>query len=114
MYSHLFANNDQQQNARQPTDQRAGNFTTQFLHCSGGTVNQTIIPSQRSTVGSEQKVFNVRFAVNGLSKFSPGNQIPSINKNIQAGDYGDDSGMIAENANCVFIGEFMTSDTYKL
>ena len=48
--------------------------------------------------------FNVRFAVNGMSKFVPGNDVPSINKSILAGDFGDDSGMVAENSNSVFIG----------
>ena len=32
--------------------------------------------------------YNIRFAVNGLSKFEPGNEIPAINKNITAGNYG--------------------------
>lgn len=30
--------------------------------------------------------------------------IPPINKNIQAGDFGDDSGMIAENSKCIVLG----------
>jgi hypothetical protein len=45
----------------------------------------------------------IRFAVNGLSKSHMGS-IPSINKNIQAGDFGDDAGMIAENSKCIVIG----------
>jgi len=48
--------------------------------------------------------YNIRFAVNGLSKFEPGNEIPAINKNITAGNYGDDSGMVAENSKCIVIG----------
>lgn len=48
--------------------------------------------------------FNVRFAVNGMSKFVPGNDVPEINKSILAGDFGDDSGMVAENSNSIFIG----------
>ncbi|CAF1023739.1 unnamed protein product, partial [Brachionus calyciflorus] len=48
--------------------------------------------------------FCVRFAVNGLSKFTKGNNIPQQNRSIQAGDFGDDSGMIAENSNCIVIG----------
>lgn len=37
------------------------------------------------TVSPNQQSFCIRFAVNGLSKFSKGNTVPSINKNIQAG-----------------------------
>jgi len=52
-----------------------------------------------------QAVFNLRFAVNGLSKFYQySNFIPEINKSIQSGDFGDDAGMIAENSKCVVIG----------
>ena len=50
--------------------------------------------------------FCVRFAVNGMSKFTKGNQTPAMNKNIQAGDFGDDAGMIAENSRCIVIGIF--------
>jgi hypothetical protein len=48
----------------------------------------------------------VRFAVNGLSKYSKSsvNSTPAINRNLQAGDFGDDAGMIAENSKCIVIG----------
>lgn len=61
--------------------------------------------SNSNLMNDSQMVFNVRFAVNGLSKFSPGNNVPEINKSIQAGDFGDDAGMIAENSQCVYIGK---------
>lgn len=48
--------------------------------------------------------YNIRFAVNGISKFSKGGSTLPLNKNIQAGDFGDDAGMIAENSRCVVIG----------
>lgn len=48
--------------------------------------------------------FCVRFAVNGISKFSKGSSTPPMNRNIQAGDFGDDAGMIAENSRCIVIG----------
>jgi len=52
-----------------------------------------------------QSVFNIRFAVNGLSKFYQfSNSIPELNKSIQSGDFGDDAGMIAENSKCVVVG----------
>jgi len=50
--------------------------------------------------------FCVRFAVNGISKFTKGNIVPLNNRNIQAGDFGDDAGMIAENSKCIVIGNF--------
>ena len=46
----------------------------------------------------------VRFAVNGISKFTHGNIAPVNNRSIQAGDFGDDAGMIAENSRCIVIG----------
>ena len=59
-------------------------------------INSSVVP---------QIVFNIRFAVNGLSKFYQySNSVPAINKSIQAGDFGDDAGMIAENSKCVVIG----------
>ena len=50
--------------------------------------------------------FCVRFAVNGLSKYALGgsSNIPQQNRNIQAGDFGDDAGMIAENSRSIVIG----------
>lgn len=56
--------------------------------------------------------FNVRFAVNGMSKFVSGNDVPPINKSILAGDFGDDSGMVAENSNSIFIGRVNLSNTH--
>lgn len=47
---------------------------------------------------------NIRFAVNGISKFSKSGSVLPMNKNIQAGDFGDDAGMIAENSRCIVIG----------
>lgn len=72
-------------------------------HLSTFTSPKSSTPQPNNKI-SNQKVHNVRFAVNGLSKFAPGNQIPSINKSIQAGDFGDDSGMLTENSSCVVIG----------
>ena len=47
---------------------------------------------------------SIRFAVNGLSKSAPvGPNLPS-NTNIQDCDFGDDSGMIAENQSSIVIG----------
>lgn len=51
-----------------------------------------------------QTGYNIRFAVNGLSKFTRGGSMLPINRNIQAGDFGDDAGMIAENSRCIVIG----------
>lgn len=48
--------------------------------------------------------FCVRFAVNGLSKYAVGGSTPPQNRNIQAGDFGDDAGMIAENSKAIVIG----------
>ena len=49
--------------------------------------------------------FCVRFAVNGISKFTKGNIVPLSNRSIQAGDFGDDAAMIAENSKCIVIGK---------
>jgi hypothetical protein len=63
-----------------------------------------------SNTKSDGSVFGglcIRFAVNGLSKFAKsgsGGQTPSVNRNLQAGDFGDDAGMIAENNKCIVIG----------
>jgi hypothetical protein len=64
---------------------------------------QNMHVDSRLTEGERNLNYCIRFAVNGLSKSHMGS-IPSINKNIQAGDFGDDSGMIAENSKCIVIG----------
>lgn len=66
-------------------------------------------PVHREMEVADRFDFNVRFAVNGMSKFVPGNDVPPINKSILAGDFGDDSGMVAENSNSIFIGRINLS-----
>ena len=93
----------------QMIDPNTGLYTMNASNRQPQVINHTLtvpnIPQQvYNNKISNQKVHNVRFAVNGLSKFAVGNQIPSINKSIQAGDFGDDSGMLAENSSCVVIG----------
>jgi hypothetical protein len=65
-----------------------------------------------ASLDQNQQGLCVRFAVNGLSKFSMGTSTPPPNRNIQSGDFGDDAGMIAENSKCIVIGifEFLTSE----
>ena len=58
----------------------------------------------RKTYDQNYNNFCVRFAVNGISKFTQGNIPPVNNRSIQAGDFGDDAGMIAENSRCIVIG----------
>ena len=48
--------------------------------------------------------FYVRYAVNGLSKTEPSGSGVPMNRNINRGDFGDDSGVICENSKCVIIG----------
>ena len=54
---------------------------------------------------NQRNNFCIRFAVNGISKFTKGNVIPANNRHIQYGDFGDDAGMIAENSQCIVIGK---------
>ena len=48
--------------------------------------------------------FYIRYAVNGLSKTEPSGSGVPMNRNINRGDFGDDSGVICENSKCVIIG----------
>ena len=48
--------------------------------------------------------FYVRYAVNGLSKTEQSGSGVPMNRNINRGDFGDDSGLITENAKCIIIG----------
>lgn len=57
--------------------------------------------------------YNIRFAVNGLSKFNKGGSVMPMNRNIQAGDFGDDAGMIAENSRCIVIGNYIFYFLFK-
>jgi len=64
----------------------------------------SINKQQQQQQQQQQPKFCVKFAVNGLSKTAYGGSTPPINRNIQKGDYGDDSGMIAENSKSIVIG----------
>lgn len=64
---------------------------------------QNIYSDPRLAESERNLNYCIRFAVNGLSKTHMGS-VPTINKNIQAGDFGDDAGMIAENSKCIVIG----------
>ena len=57
-----------------------------------------------STGPAPSSNFCVRFAVNGLSKSLKGSYTPPLNRCLQAGDFGDDAGMIVENAKSIVIG----------
>lgn len=79
-----------------------------FGHGISNGIKSTTSPT-KAIVGSTGQYFqsggiNIRFAVNGLSKFSKSGLSLPLNKNIQAGDFGDDAGMIAENSRCIVIG----------
>lgn len=76
-------------------------FQQQNNFLSKNLMTQPITPP---TSTSEKNNFCVRFAVNGISKFTKGNKVPLNNRNIQVGDFGDDAGMIAENSRCIVIG----------
>jgi hypothetical protein len=50
-------------------------------------------------------------AVNGASKSMRG-QLPLANLNLTNGDFGDDAGMILENSDYCFVGEYSTCSTH--
>ena len=88
------------QQAQLPSPLTLPNYLTNRQHAPQQQLSNSFV------VDDNPFGFCVRFAVNGMSKFTKGNQTPPMNKNIQAGDFGDDAGMIAENSRCIVIGIF--------
>ncbi len=89
-------------------NQQTSSYPKGFLNATSTTNIYSVINSGKSLMNNNNSnlipSFNIRFAVNGLSKFASNNDIPSINKNIQMGNFGDDSGMVAENSKCIVLG----------
>jgi len=94
-------------NKSKPSTTTTTTTTTYNLTQLINKLNHSSSPTMsfRNFVNVSNTSKNIRFAVNGLSKFYQfSNSIPELNKSIQSGDFGDDAGMIAENSKCVVVG----------
>ena len=71
------------------------------------TSNNNTLDQAQEGYAQDHPGFYVRYAVNGLSKIEQSGSGVPMNRNINRGDFGDDSGLITENSKCIVIGNFL-------
>ena len=73
---------------------------------ASATANNVASDQTQEGYAQDHPGFYIRYAVNGLSKTEQSGSGVPMNRNINRGDFGDDSGLITENSKCIIIGKF--------